>query len=235
MDSHLSDARQLTEKARGKQKATDSDDTRWLPQEHKLSDSFRSGCALAKGILGPSITRTNPDERVPKSLAGPGKAEEERLRGRMSDLEFNLDQLFAYVSTARSIANVAEMDLNQRFGIVSAALEARSNVQLGKEKTSTGDGLSGAQVLDTYAPRPGVGAADPQELLRALARVDRERPPAKIGDAARRAVREVQRAQESGQAPYSERRLTFAPPPGTPRTPRRGGTPKKDRPPSQPR
>jgi hypothetical protein len=33
----------------------------------------------------------------------------------------------------------------------------------------------------------------PQELLRALSRLDAERPPVQVGDAARRAVRQVQR------------------------------------------
>lgn len=38
---------------------------------------------------------------------------------------------------------------------------------------------------------------DPQEIFRALSRVDVKRPPQQIGDAARRAGREAQRARAS--------------------------------------
>lgn len=78
---------------------------------------------------------------------------------------------------------------------------------------------------------------DPQDLLRALSRVDAERPPALVGDAARRAVREVQRVNEGGGV--GERRLTStglglasaqggATPRKTVGTPRRG-TPGRER------
>jgi kinetochore protein Mis13/DSN1 len=73
---------------------------------------------------------------------------------------------------------------------------------------------------------------DPQDVLRALAMVDAERPPAQVGDAARRAVREVQRVNETGVGPVSERRLTGVPPPTprkTPGTPRKTATPGRNR------
>ena len=71
---------------------------------------------------------------------------------------------------------------------------------------------------------------DPQDLIRAISRTDASRPVGQIGDAARRAVRDVQRVRES-QAHQdgtllvmSERKLTEVPPiprkpPGTPKRP----------------
>ncbi|KAF8624426.1 hypothetical protein AX17_007135 [Amanita inopinata Kibby_2008] len=83
------------------------------------------------------------------------------------------------------------------------------------------------------------GGIDPQDLLRALSRVDRLRPPALVGDAARRAVREVQRVGESGVGVVGEKRITgvvgnnnvLQTPRKTPTTPRRGGerTPRRER------
>ena len=65
---------------------------------------------------------------------------------------------------------------------------------------------------------------DPQDVLRALSRIDMQRPPAQVGDSARRAAREAQRANESLNI---ERKLTGIPntPRKAPGTPRRAGTP----------
>lgn len=65
---------------------------------------------------------------------------------------------------------------------------------------------------------------DPQDVLRALSRIDMQRPPAQVGDSARRAAREAQRANESSNV---ERKLTGIPntPRKAPGTPRRAGTP----------
>jgi len=75
---------------------------------------------------------------------------------------------------------------------------------------------------------------DPQDLLRALSRLDAERPPSQVGDQARRAVREVQRVNERGGV--GERRLTMTGTgTGLGATPRKGvstprrGTPGKER------
>ena len=56
-------------------------------------------------------------------------------------------------------------------------------------------------------PNPNLQAHNPQDLLRALSCLDAERPPAQIGDQARRAAREVQRVNEGGGV--GERRLTL--------------------------
>lgn len=67
--------------------------------------------------------------------------------------------------------------------------------------------------------------------MRALTRVDKERPPGMVTDAAWRAAREVQRVGESGVGAVGKRRLTGVPvtPKKMPGTPRRGNTPGRDR------
>ncbi|KAK0205118.1 Mis12-Mtw1 protein family-domain-containing protein [Desarmillaria ectypa] len=123
----------------------------------------------------------------------------------LQDVEFKVDMLNTYQNAARATAYVAERALDERFAHLSTGLAQRSS--------SNPPGLFGAPTREP----------PPQELLRALWTVDRERPPAMVGDAARRAVREVQRVEERGGG-VSERRLTGVPPP-TPRTPKRGSTP----------
>ncbi|KAK0500084.1 Mis12-Mtw1 protein family-domain-containing protein [Armillaria luteobubalina] len=123
----------------------------------------------------------------------------------LQDVEFKVDMLNSYQNAARATASVAERALDERFAHLSTGLAQRSN--------SNPPGLLGTPTREP----------PPQDLFRALWTVDRERPPAMVGDAARRAVREVQRVEERGGG-VSERRLTGVPPP-TPRTPKRGSTP----------
>jgi len=225
-------------KAKGKRRATgggDGDvgmgsDEDWNPREHELRDDFREGVALAKAVLG---VRSVGEERVVGPAAvrvGVGVGKEEEVKRRLEDIEFKLDQLYVFTNAARKTTNVAEGDLDRRFALLSDALAARSNPPRMDLASSS------AHMLSAYVPREGSGGTDPQELLRALARVDTERPPGMVGDAARRAVREVQRAGESGVGAVGERRLTGVPPVGagqTPRkmpgTPRKGGTPGRER------
>ncbi|KIL64062.1 hypothetical protein M378DRAFT_78848 [Amanita muscaria Koide BX008] len=69
---------------------------------------------------------------------------------------------------------------------------------------------------------PASSGVDPQDLLRALSLVDRTRPPSQVGDAARRAAREVQRVGENGGIGIvGDRRITGITP-GAPNTPRKG-------------
>lgn len=131
--------------------------------------------------------------------------------------------------------------------------------------SGSGLGIGGSFGLNAIPPggldMPGSSAAhargpvklDPQELLRALTRVDSQRSSDKVSEPARRAAREVRRAEESGAVlgvSGNERRLTFTEPGGggylnggsgagmgglqtpkkMPGTPRRGSTPGRDRP-----
>ncbi|KAH0584781.1 hypothetical protein H2248_008064 [Termitomyces sp. 'cryptogamus'] len=163
------------------------------------------------------------------------------LNQRMKDVEFKLDHLYVMASQARQTTEVAQMALDARFEVLARALDAR-HPSLPMFSSSSTTGETPANVLERYMStgagggmeRRGVNkdreeADEALALLRALARVDAARPPAQVGDAVRRAVREVQRVGDP-----SERRITEVPmgtggvgltPRKMPGTPRRGTTP----------
>jgi kinetochore protein Mis13/DSN1 len=221
----------LSVKAKGKRRATGDLDpeSKVLLLEHELSPEFRPALLLSKSMLGlhrpedPSsgggrrgMTRTGVDrEKL--------EAEIQRL---LPSLEFTIDELYSRTSAAKTTTDIAERVLNERFDFLNSNLASRI------DPLDFGTGASGSQttqLLSTYVT-PGTtrrpGGLDPMDVMRALSRVDEERPPAQVGDAARRAVREVQRAGESGYV-GGEKRLTNVPstPRKTPGTPRRGNTP----------
>jgi kinetochore protein Mis13/DSN1 len=237
-------------KAQGKQKATvngDDQDLTWLPSEQHLPESQRSIVGLCKSLL--SIPQARGEERV----VGPGSGQslsriekeqaEERLKQRYADLQFNLDQIHSYVNTARAATRVAEAELDKRYRVLSMALSAKLGE--GQQPSpfpsmSTSSSNAAAQTLKGYLPdnvahpQPRSQSQDPRDLFRALAHVDSERPPQKIGDEVRRAARELQRIGEAGGAAVGARRLTLPPsgqqtPRKVPGTPRRGNTPGRDR------
>jgi kinetochore protein Mis13/DSN1 len=225
-----------SEKAKGKQRATELD---WGPREHELPESFRHGVGLANSVLG---IRAVGDQRIAGSSSrrrvtiGTGMGNEEmeaELERRILEMEFKADHLYALASTARTSLDVIERTLDQRFEQLNLHLTARSGLPRPVHDPGSG---SGAQILSTYVKQdPGMTGPDAMDVMRALARVDMERPPAMVGDEARRAVREVQRAGESGIGAVGDRRLTGLPPSSglTPRkvpgTPRRGSTPGRER------
>ena len=157
------------------------------------------------------------------------------LDKRFKSLEFNFDQLLSFIHAARAKTYVAERFLNEKFDIISSNLKSRLNLHPpGGPSVAADSSSSSTQILTTYVTNPrssSSGAADPLDLMRALTRVDEERPPGMVGDAAWRAAREVQRVGESGVGAVGERRLTGIPvtPKKTPGTPRRGNTPGRDR------
>ena len=126
-----------------------------------------------------------------------------------------VDQVEMFTYSAAQAALITEELLDHRFGLLS------------KRLTDISSGPS--------APAVSSAPEDPRDLLRALARVDSERPPKDVGDSVRRARREVQRA---GAGEGGERRLTSvgagagaAATAGTPG--RRGGTPGRERTPGR--
>jgi len=141
------------------------------------------------------------------------------LDERIADVPFKVDSLFSLVNSAVQTADVAGSELDYRFSLLSLALSTRSRSLPPSSHHSS---------LSSHLPLPPKGISQPppedqQNLFRALSRVDMDRPPAKVGDAARRAVREVQRVREGG---VSERRLTL--PSGVGVTPRKiPGTPRR--------
>ncbi|KAI0052344.1 hypothetical protein FA95DRAFT_1553684 [Auriscalpium vulgare] len=196
-------------KAKGKQRALGPDD--WGPRDEELPERFHAGVKLARSVL---------------ASAGPSSQEKSPLDKRWSDVQYTIDELHTLVNTATQTASVATTDLDHRFALISLTLAAHAQAHPHPHHPPAASSASAA--LSAYLP-PRTHEPDPQELFRALSRVDMARPPAQRGDAAFRALREVQRAQAQGGA-EGERRLTGVPPP-TPRkppgTPRRAGTPGK--------
>ncbi|KAI0671351.1 Mis12-Mtw1 protein family-domain-containing protein [Trametes maxima] len=197
-----------TRKSKGKERASTEDLDDWDVERRDLpEESLSSGnVELARGIVFGDLSKRSP------------------LSGRIKELECTMDRVHTFANAALQTSRVAEADLDRRFALLNISLTSRS--QPAHHAHSDPTALS-SYIPPTH-PRPGT---DPQDLLRALSRIDAERPPTQVGDAARRAVREVHRATDAS-AGMSERRLTGVPPP-TPRkppgTPRRATTPGKGR------
>ncbi|KIY66743.1 hypothetical protein CYLTODRAFT_491213 [Cylindrobasidium torrendii FP15055 ss-10] len=127
----------------------------------------------------------------------------EALQPRLAEAPFQASMLETQLTRANTMAVLSTRLLDGRYGWLGEVVRGES-----------------AQA-STAAPR------EDRLLLRALARVDRERPAQKISHAALQATREVKRAEGQG-AVGGDRRLTGVPQtPRTPRTPRgsdrRGG------------
>jgi kinetochore protein Mis13/DSN1 len=138
-----------------------------------------------------------------------------------------VDHLHELAHIALEGTRLGEADLNRRFSQLNISLASRIQ-PLAPSVNSPSTALS--SYLSKTSVRPS-STTDPQALLRAMSRADAERPQAQVGDAARRAAREAQRAHDASNG-MSERRLTGVPPP-TPRkppgTPRRATTPGRGR------
>ncbi|TFY50902.1 hypothetical protein EVG20_g11265, partial [Dentipellis fragilis] len=191
-------------KAKGKQRADPSDN--FEPRESELSDDVRANVRLAREILAE------------------GLGQKDALDKRIEDLPYKIDHLRSLVVSSSQITAVAENDLDQRFAQLSLVLRSRTHARPPPSVATAN--ASGS--LSSYLPPRTQPVADPIDLFRALSRIDMARPPGQISEAAQRAAREVQRAQEGGGSLVPERRLTagvVAPP--TPRkppgTPRRSG------------
>lgn len=92
-----------------------------------------------------------------------------------------------------------------------------------------GFAITGYEDINDPPLPPSSSGLDPQDLFRALSLVDRKRPPGMVGDAARRAARDVARAGESGVGAIGERPVQKVP-----TTPRRGDrTIRRDRTPAR--
>lgn len=197
-------------KAKGKQRATSQeppDDWGWLlPREDELSDAFREN--------------VDPD-LIKRIMSDVKSGSRNILDERIAGVHFKVDSLFSFVHSAVQTTNVAESELDYRFSLLSLALSTRSrSLPPSSQSSSLFSHLPIQRGLTQHPPE------DQQDLFRALSRVDMDRPPAKVGDAARRAVREVQRVKEGGGF-AGERRLTGLPS-GVGATPRKiPGTPRR--------
>ncbi|KAM5539274.1 hypothetical protein V8D89_007147 [Ganoderma adspersum] len=194
-------------KSKGKERASAEDLDDWDVERRDLPEQFLGSGSVdvARGLVFGDASKKTP------------------LLGRLQELEYTMDRLHTFANSALQTTRVAETDLDRRFALLNISLASRSQPPTQPDPTA----------LSSYMPpsRPRPPATDPQDLLRALSRIDADRPQTQVGDAARRAVREVQRAADA-TAGMAERRLTGVPPP-TPRkppgTPRRATTPGKGR------
>lgn len=222
-------------KAKGKRRATTDTEISALPREHELSSEFQRSSSLARSVLG-LRDQDLGDDRIacPSSSRRPGTQTREELESeldrRLPLLQFKVDQLYTWANAAKRTVDIGEMSLNERFEVLNANLDAKLHPRVLSSRSGSGQG-SGANVLGSYvrpssSAVPG-GTVAPLELLRALGRVDKERPLALVGDEARRAAREVQRREESGIGAVGDRRLTVTVIPATPRKP--PGTPRRDK------
>ncbi|KAH8074803.1 Mis12-Mtw1 protein family-domain-containing protein [Cristinia sonorae] len=202
--------KELTQSVKGKARATMEDVAKWEIDEQDLPTHFQgnSGVGLARAVLANS------------------KRGKSALDERIGDLGFMVDNLHMISHSVLEMTRTAESDLDRRFALLNLSLSSRSQPPPFAHSPAT-------TPLSSYLPPSGnrvPSTTDPQDLLRALSRVDAERPQTQVGDAARRAAREVQRVADANGG--MERRLTGVPPP-TPRkppgTPRRGTTPGKGR------
>jgi kinetochore protein Mis13/DSN1 len=151
---------------------------------------------------------------------------------RMAEVESKVDRAHSTLHVSTQLTKRTTRHLNKRFEVLATALAARSRPQPQPSDVSTLASLVSANPDPPSAT--GLGAPpDTRAILRALTRTDVERPRGEIGDAARRAAREVQRVNATpGRSSVggAERRLTAVAAP-TPRkapgTPRRAGTPRQ--------
>lgn len=154
----------------------------------------------------------------------PGTEFQGPLDQKIGELEFKVDKLSSYVNLAVQAADVAEAELDYRFSLLSLALSARSH---SLPPPSSSSPTFASYLLRTQRGLSHPPGESPRDILRALSRIDKERPPGKIGDAARKAVREVQRVQVVGSGGAGERRITELAP-GVGATPRKvPGTPRR--------
>lgn len=151
---------------------------------------------------------------------------------RLAEVESKVDRMHSSLHTSQQLTNRTTRHLNKRFEVLATALSARSQSTPQPSDVSTLANLVSAD--PNPASATGLGAPpDTLSILRALTRTDLLHPRREIGDAARKAAREVQRVNatpgrsSAGAAATSERRLTAVTPRAAPGTPRRAGTPRQ--------
>ena len=188
------------------------------------------GEKLQASLQERKATLYKPDEIIHPETHHADEIEAELDKRLGSALEFKIDQISSFINAARVTTNIAERSLNERFDIISSNLKSRLNPHPPQPPSSAT--TDSTQILTTYITNPrSTAIPDPLDLMRALTRVDKERPPGMVTDAAWRAAREVQRVGESGVGTVGKSRLTGVPvtPKKMPGTPRRGNTPGRDR------
>ena len=212
-------------KSKGKQRATDAEIWSTIGRELPMQFQGQKGVDLALGLIEEASTSAGFGTRLKERLsdterkvrfARPSYTLSFRLTlTRLAQLEI-LDQ---WSRAARECAYSIEDELDRRFADLNLAITSTNVLP-----PIPSDALPPRLLHIPHGPSLHPITADPQDVLRALSRIDIQRPPAQVGDSARRAAREAQRANESSNI---ERKLTGIPntPRKAPGTPRRAGTP----------
>ena len=149
---------------------------------------------------------------------------------RLAEVESKVDRAHSSLHISQQLTNRTTRHLDKRFEVLAAALAARSHSASQPNEVSTLGNLVSANANPPSAT--GLDAPpDTLSILRALTRTDMEHPRRELGDAARKAARDVQRAnavpgRRSAGTSTNERRLTAVTPRAAPGTPRRVGTPR---------
>ncbi|KAI0052346.1 hypothetical protein FA95DRAFT_1387548 [Auriscalpium vulgare] len=177
-------------KTKGKQGALGPDE--WGPRDAELPERFHAGVKLARSVLasaGPSSQEKSPlDKRWSDVQDTVRMIVRTVSRGYADNACYQIDELHTLVNTATPTASVATADLARSFALMSLTLASHAQAHPHPHHPPAVSSASAA--LSAYLP-PSTHEPDPQELFRALSRVDMARPPAQRGDAALRALREM--------------------------------------------
>lgn len=194
----------LSAKSKGKQRATDSEMWATIGRELPLQFQGQKGVDMALRLLEEASTSAGSSTKV---------------KERLADVELKLDGLHERSRAALKCTRTVEDELDRRFADLNIAITSTNVLP-----PIPNDTLPPRLLNIPHGSNPHPITTDPQDVLRALSRLDMQRPPTQVGDSARRAAREAQRANESSNI---ERKLTGIPntPRKTPGTPRRPGTP----------
>lgn len=213
----------LSAKSKGKQRATDAEMWSTMGRELPLQFQGLKGVDTALRLIEEASTSAGSSIKVKERLA---RMELKVCLVRSGPSIFSphefcvqLDNVGQRSQAALQCTDKIRDELDRRFADLSTVITSMNVLP-----PIPSDSLPPRLLHIPLGPSPHPIVTDPQDILRALSRIDIQRPPTQVGDSARRAAREAQRANESSNA---ERKLTGVPntPRKAPGTPRRAGTP----------
>jgi len=213
----------LSTKSKGKQRATDAEIWSTVGRELPAQFQGKRGVDMALRLIEEAPTCAGSSTKLKEKLAGMELKvcfiRSSTLSFRLTCSHAQLEGLNQRTRAALECTRTVEDELDRRFADLNIAITSTNVLP-----PIPNDTLPPRLLHIPQGPNPHPIMTDPQDALRALSRIDMQRPPAQVGDSARRAAREVQRANESSNA---ERKLTGIPntPRKAPGTPRRAGTP----------
>jgi len=213
----------VSTKSKGKQRAKDADIWATMGRELPLQFQGRKGVDMALQLIEEASTCAGPSTKLKDRLAGMElkvcPTWSHALFFRLTHSYVQLEDLNRRSRATLGCTSAIEDELNRRFADINIAITSTNVLP-----PIPNDTLPPRSLHIPHGSKLHPIMTDPQDVLRALSRIDMQRPPAQVGDSARRAAREAQRANESSNV---ERKLTGIQntPRKAPGTPRRAGTP----------